>query len=132
MVLQLQILCPPKEKAAQLGEGEDVVSTAPASRNQAESRTCWDPWMGGPWHTLQQGTPLEIRLLLGQCTNTTHPCSWTLLWMKADHFCCLQWWRVFPELSPSEGMEEDCVLPRMTVRASLRPSQLEAVTTSSG
>lgn len=39
-------------------------------------------------------------------------------------------------LFPWEGMEENggdlCVLPPRTVRASLRRSQLEAVTTSSG
>lgn len=56
--------------------------------------------------------------------------------MKADHFCCLQWWRVLPELSPGEEVEEDgedlCVLSLVTVGASLRTSQLEAVTTSSG
>lgn len=56
--------------------------------------------------------------------------------MKADQFCCLQWWKVLPELSPSEEMEEEggdlCVLPLVIIGASVRPSQLEAVSTSSG
>lgn len=30
-----------------------MVSTASVSHNQFESRTQWDPGMGGPWHALQ-------------------------------------------------------------------------------
>lgn len=44
-----------------------MVSTASVSCNQAESWTFWDPGMGGLWHTLRQGTPVEIRLLSFPC-----------------------------------------------------------------
>lgn len=76
------------------------------------------------------------RFPLGRSRNTTSPCSWILLCMKADRFCCLQGQRVFSVLSPNEGAEEDggeqYLLPPLTVMASLRTSQLEAVVTSSG